>query len=127
MFSRDMNNSAPLVYAWKRDGRFEEYSAANDSKVHKSGFNSLSFVTDTPGVYQRLEEDIISSNPFCFFCYIPTEASSGNRRAPLIPRSGKRPAFVAEFPVQLSRLALSPEPGASAGSFFSTPTEASRL
>ena len=51
----------PLVCVWKSDGRYEEYSAANDSKVHKYGFISLSLFPGTLGVYQKLQEDIISS------------------------------------------------------------------
>lgn len=36
-FSRDVRNSAPLFMCRKRDGMCEDYSVANDSKVHKQG------------------------------------------------------------------------------------------
>lgn len=65
----------------------------------------LCHFTDTVEVNQKLQEDVFSTKPpFISATFLlRLEASE---RAPLIPRTGKRPAFVAGSPVQLRRLAV---------------------
>lgn len=81
-------------------------------------------LADNRGFNQKLRGFVLSPEASVFLLH---SRRGENDRAPLIPRRGTRPVFVAGVPVQLRRLALSPEPGASAGRFFFTPTGAFEL
>lgn len=68
-FSRDVRNSAPLFMCGKRDGMCEDYSVANDSKVHKQGNSSFLF----PLIFGRYKESSKRIDKLPFPHHIPTK------------------------------------------------------